>query len=82
MCAFVRVRVCARACVYIGLLKDSDYSVHKRLCQALKDIGCNHWCDMTMILHMSLVVQGLGFRFRVRALGIRIYRHACNRGRD
>ena len=26
-----------------GLLKSSDYSVHKRLCQALKDIGCNHW---------------------------------------
>jgi len=26
-----------------GLLEKSDYSVHKRLCQALKDVGCNHW---------------------------------------
>ena len=26
-----------------GLLKETEYSIHKRLCQALKDVGCNHW---------------------------------------
>ena len=25
-----------------GLLTETDYSVHKQLCQALKDLGCNH----------------------------------------
>ena len=26
-----------------GLLNETEYAVHRRLCQAFKDIGCNHW---------------------------------------
>jgi hypothetical protein len=26
-----------------GLLQKTEYSIHKRLCRALKDVGCNHW---------------------------------------
>ncbi len=46
-----------------GLLTETDYSVHRKLCQALKDLGCNH-------LHalMPPVPAGGGY---IRAIYIR-----------